>query len=105
MALKRISKGAFGTLCATQRPSGERRSPNNAMKPAALYRKILFFSPSSAPTPAESAIAERETGAASATGRCKTKTSKGTDRMPPPAPVRPINKPTIRPRAGLMKIE
>jgi len=49
------------------------------------------------------ATAHNAIGAASAMGKPKKKTKRGTDKMPPPAPVRPIRMPTRMPSAGLMR--
>ena len=100
-----MSSGLLGMRCANQRPTGDSSNPKIAIKPAALYLKILFLSPNSAPTPAASAIADRAIGAASATDKCRAKTSKGTDTIPPPAPVSPMRRPTRMPSAGLINIE
>lgn len=101
--LNEMSSGAFGTLCAAHSPNGESMRPKIAIKPAALYRRILALRPRNAPTPAASAIAERAIGPAVATSKCKVNTNSGTERIPPPAPVKPIKVPIKIPRAGLIK--
>jgi hypothetical protein len=51
------------------------------------------------------ATAQRAMGAASEMDSPKKKTKRGTDKIPPPAPVRPISTPTSMPSEGLMRVE
>jgi len=60
---------------------------------------ILERKPRYAPKPADKETASNPMGAASATVRCKKKPKSGTDKMAPPAPVRPRSTPTNIPRA------
>jgi hypothetical protein len=98
-----MTNGVFGIIFAIHKPTGEKIKPNIDINIAALYLKIWFLKPIKAPILAANAIAQSAIGLACAMGRWRKNTRRGTERIPPPAPVSPINKPTNIPKKVINK--